>query len=175
MAGKPGGGLSSEQIRRMEENRRLAQQRLSNKRVAAVPAAPQQEWCAPPPAKRLALNSGPPGQQYQSHERKTIELSRHSASDRDSFLQRRPTDPAVASSSCQQTTTCSRLSLPSGTSFSTGLSRDTGRPAVSREAGAISSAAPSSSTQKVSDLRFVCLYACLCGCVGVGARDRGLQ
>ena len=188
MAGKPGtgGGLSSKQIRRMEENRRLAQQRLSNKRVAAVPAAPLPEQCAPPPAKRLALNSGPPSQKYRSHEHKIIEPARQSTCNRDSSLHsqttssshrgtaslQRPEDSAVTSHSCRPTT--SRSSSPSGgqvgTSFSTGSSRHAGRPTVSRET--FSTAAPSSSTHKVSDL--VCTCVCSC-CICVGGWVPGLQ
>lgn len=93
MAGKPEGGLSSEQIQRMEENRRQAQQRLSNKRgLAAVGStsqavscmgstvtpfntrAPQCSEYGPPPAKRPAINPGPSNtdHQYQPHERKII-------------------------------------------------------------------------------------------------------
>ena len=90
MAGIQGGGLSSEQIRRMEENRKQAQQRLSNKRTAEsiskVPVsavtsmtstpqfvtAPQPTQCGPPPAKRPALNPGPSHHQYQQHHERKI-------------------------------------------------------------------------------------------------------
>lgn len=83
MAGRQDRGLSSEQIRRMEENKRQAQQRLSNKRVALPSSssaqtvsqtawfvsAPQYAQYGPPPPKRPALDPGPSGQQYQHHER----------------------------------------------------------------------------------------------------------
>ena len=92
MAGKPEGGLSSEQIQRMEENRRQAQQRLSNTRaLAAVGSTSQAASCmgstatpfttrapqcseyGPPPAKRPAVNPGPSStSQHQPHEHKII-------------------------------------------------------------------------------------------------------
>ena len=67
-----GGALSSEQIRRMEENRRKAQERLLNKRAAqgsrTLPPTSSiltgaTPVCGPPPAKRPALQ--PP---YRSHD-----------------------------------------------------------------------------------------------------------
>ena len=93
MAGKPEGGLSSEQIQRMEENRRQAQQRLSNKRALAAVGSttqaaswmgstatpfttrtPQSSEYGPPPAKRPAVNLGPSvnTNQHQPHEQKII-------------------------------------------------------------------------------------------------------
>ena len=90
MARRQDVGLSSEQIRRMEENRRQAQQRLSNKRAAAEStskassqtrtvaqtaqfvSAPRRAQYGPPPAKRPVLNPGPSSHQYQHHERKII-------------------------------------------------------------------------------------------------------
>lgn len=90
MAGRRDGGLSSEQIRRMEENRRLAQQRLSNKRALAVGStsqalppssssslgysatSTQRSQYGPPPAKRAAINPDPSTHQCVPQERKVI-------------------------------------------------------------------------------------------------------
>ena len=89
MAGRRDGGLSSQQMQRMEENRRLAQQRLSNKRALAVGStsqallpsssslgysatSTQRSQYGPPPAKRAAINPGPSTHQCVPQERKVI-------------------------------------------------------------------------------------------------------
>ena len=78
------GGLSSEQIRRMEENRRQAQERLSNKRARSiglplsVPIISAQR-CGPPPAKRPSFTD-PPLQHLDEHKVEPPSTSTHGSS-----------------------------------------------------------------------------------------------
>ena len=204
MAGRKDGGLSSEQIQRMEENRRQAQQRLSNKRAAGscsqvLPSAsstgsatpftstPQHSQYGLPPAKRQAVIPTPSTHQYQPHECKIIgpppELiqSGYSSSSQGQssatagssvMMQRRPVDYTAASTSYQhppQTTSTSSSLASSSSSDQVGTfySRDRGviGPSTAmRGTGAVSSAAPSMSSQKVLKVLIVsgCSWVCVC-------------
>ena len=209
MAGRRDGGLSSEQIRRMEENRRLAQQRLSNKRALAVGStsqalrpssssslgysatSTQRSQYDLPPAKRAAINPGPSTHQCVPQERKVIgpppksmpmmsEYSYLGSSGQSSAAATtgnagslvRLMDSSAASSSYQ----CPSQVAGGSSSFAastvrgqqggtTFYSSDRGAPgssATMRGAGAVSSSAPSTSSQKVIS---VILIVCDCSWV----------
>lgn len=192
MAGRQDGGLSSEQIQRMEENRRRAQQRLSNKRALAVgstgralpsssmgstaapfnTSAPQHSLHhGPPPAKRQALIPGPSTHQYQPPpERKVIGpplelMPEYSSTSGATYgtagssvtTQRRPVDYTAASASYQHpplTAAGSSSALSSCGQVGSFHSRDRGAGTGSATVrgtgpGAVSSAAPSTSSQMV--------------------------
>ena len=160
-----GGTLSSEQIQRMEENRRKAQERLLNKRAAqgsrTLPPTSSVRpgttpVCGPPPAKRPALQ--PP-----YHSRVDVHLSTvgpnpvtsataHSFSqfecdEQNSLTHKRFFDSA--SRTCRGAPPASSgLSTPSLSSLSTGARRDAG-PAFGGAAAILSSRGAASSSSSV--------------------------
>ena len=212
MAGRQDGGLSSEQIQRMEENRRQAQQRLTNKRAAgsgstsqvlhsssmgsSTPfnSAAQHSQYGPPPAKRQAVIPTPSTHQYQPHERKIIgpppksirseyissSQGQSSATAGSSVtIQRRPVDYTAASTSHQhppQTSSGSSSLASSSSSGQVGTfnSRDRGAgpSTATRGTGAVSSALPSTSSQKVLN-GTDCVWLFLGMCVSHGGWGEG--
>lgn len=166
-----GGALSSEQIRRMEENRRKAQERLLNKRAAQVsrtlpptssilPGATP--VCGPPPAKRPALQHPYRSRDGPNPINSDISATAHSSSQFEHVQQTLLTHKRVfdsASRMCKGALLAtSGLSTPSLSSLSTGTTRRDAGQALGGTTATSSSrgASSSSSSMKMVIILTVC-------------------